>query len=568
MGLYGEAAPRLMERLGLLAARYPKAERDGKGLWDQTDVVLITYGDMIEGKAEHPLVNLNRFLERRLKSVFSIVHLLPFFPYSSDDGFSVIDYREVNPELGDWDDISLVNTDFDLMFDLVLNHVSSQSDWFRNYSSGVAPARDFFIEIEPGTDLGSVVRPRTSPLLTPVCTPYGERWLWTTFSADQVDLDFSNPDVLFEFLDILLFYVQHGARIIRMDAIAYLWKQLGTSCVNRPETHQIVKLMRDVLDMMAPGTLLLTETNLPHEQNISYFGKGDEAHMVYQFSLPPLLLHALLNGTTRYLKAWIEQLDQPPPGCTYFNFTASHDGIGVRPLEGLMPDTEIRKLVSQVRHRGGLVSSRAGADGEEVPYELNVTYFDAMGDSEGGASSKQVSRFLCSQALMISLRGIPGVYFHSLTATGNDYSGVERTGHARAINRHRWDEAEMNRLLGDAQTPNGQVFRAYLSMLRTRREHQAFHPDAPQRVLALDEGLFGLERQALDGSEQIFCLYSFLDRSVRVDVSDLGESGTAQPVTPLGWQELLKGKLPNEEGEMVLEPYECLWLMPVTHLSD
>ncbi|MGB5736517.1 MAG: sugar phosphorylase, partial [Thiohalocapsa sp.] len=441
--LYGdEVLARLMHRLDLIVGRYGVGVTcpDGEfcARWDQRDAVLICYGDMIraggiDADGEPPLETLRRFLNERIGDALSAVHVLPFFPYSSDDGFSVIDYRAVDPELGSWHDIQKLGEDYRLMLDLVINHVSSQSHWFRAYCNGMAPERHYFIEVEPEADLSAVTRPRSSPLLRSVQTPYGKRWVWCTFSHDQVDVDFTNPDVLFEFLDILLFYVHNGAQIVRLDAIAYLWKEIGTSCVHLPQTHEVVKLLRDVLEMLQPGLVLLTETNVPHAENVSYFGAGDEAHMVYQFSLPPLLLHALSTGNAAYLTHWAANLAPPPAGCTYFNFTASHDGIGVRPLEGLLPQDEFDALVAGVEQRGGLVSRRSNPDGSTTPYELNITYFDAVGVPGDLAAS--VARFLCAQTIAMSLQGVPGIYFNSLLGASNNLAGVEQTGRARTINR-------------------------------------------------------------------------------------------------------------------------------------
>ncbi len=375
--LYGaDEVDRLLERIALVSGRYSFLEEKcslEKPCWDASSCMLITYGDMIESPDEAPLATLKRFLHDHLQGMVSGVHILPFFPYSSDDGFSVINYRKVDKNLGNWADVAAISEDFKLMFDLVLNHCSSRSRWFHDYIGAVAPARNYFIEVDPETDTSKVVRPRTSPLLTQVQTVHGERYIWTTFSSDQVDLDFSNPDVLLEMIDILLGYVAHGAAVIRLDAIAYLWKEIGTNCINLPQTHEVVKLLRDILDSATPGIVLLTETNLPHAENISYFGNGDEAQLVYQFSLPPLLLHTLQSGNSRHLQDWAGSLAPPPAGCSFFNFTASHDGIGVRPLEGLLSSEEIERVVTTVRTCGGFVSSRQGEDGEEIPYELNIT---------------------------------------------------------------------------------------------------------------------------------------------------------------------------------------------------
>lgn len=562
--LYGQdELPRILSRLDLLAGRYGVGdcpdEHCGSALWDQRDAVLITYGDMVRGEGEPPLRSLRHFLESHLGDAFSAVHLLPFFPSSSDDGFSVIDYRQVDPALGDWEDVQALSADnrYRLMVDLVINHVSSQSNWFRSFANGIAPERHYFIEVEPGTDLSAVTRTRTSPLLRPVQTPSGERLVWATFSHDQVDVDFSNPDLLFEFLDILLFYAHHGARIVRLDAIAYLWKEIGTTCINLDETHLVVKVLRDVLDLLAPGIILLTETSVPHAENISYLGTGDEAHMVYQFSLPPLLLHALETGNSRYLTAWIAALEPPPPGCTFFNVTASHDGIGLRPLEGLLPDDELDLLVARMEQKGGQLSSRENPDGSQSPFELNITYFDALGDPGRKDSDIGIARFLCSQAIMLSLQGVPGVYFNSLIGAPNWLAGVQETGRARTINRRKWGLAELDDQLADSTQPASRILAEYVRLLEIRREHAAFHPNGPQRSLKLPSGLFGIRRSAPDGSEKIWILANLT-----------AEPREAQPkhidrrFGKRRWNELIQGwTCAGEELETLqLAPYQVMWL--------
>jgi len=562
--LYGEdELPRLLSRIHLLAGRYGVGscpdEPCGRARWDQHDAVLITYGDMVRGEEEPPLRSLPRFLENYLSDTLSAVHVLPFFPYSSDDGFAVIDYRQVAPALGDWDDIRALGADgrYRLMMDLVINHVSSQSAWFRNFANGIAPERHYFIEVEPDTDLGAVTRPRTSPLLRPVQTPSGERLVWATFSHDQIDVDFRNPNVLFEYLDILLFYVHHGARIIRLDAIAYLWKRVGTNCIHLEQTHLVVKILRDVLDLLAPGIILLTETNVPHPENVGYFGAGEEAHMVYQFSLPPLLLHALETGESRYLMDWVTGLEPPPPGCTFFNFTASHDGIGLRPLEGLLPDEEFEALVERMQQKGGQVSRRENPDGSQTPYELNITYFDALSAPGRKDSDVGIARFLCSQTIMLSLQGIPGIYFNSLVAAPNWLAGAEETGHARTINRRKWGLAELEDLLGDAVQPASRVLAEYRRLLGIRRAHAAFHPDGPQRALQLPTGLFGIERAAPDGSERIQVLANLTAEPLELQPQQIGHDfGQRQ------WNELIQGwsGAGAELGPLQLAPYQVMWL--------
>ncbi len=550
--LYGKHAEACLQRLSLLAGRYGLAPSldDSASAWTARDAVLITYGDMVQAPGRPPLAVLHQYLTRVVGNAFSTLHILPFFPFSSDDGFSVIHFRQVDSALGTWKDLELLSQSYRLMTDLVLNHVSRQSGWFHDFETSVAPGRDYFLTADPATDLSAVVRPRTHPLLTPVMTRTGLRHVWTTFSADQVDLDFTNPDVFFELLDILLFYVSHGARIIRLDAIAFLWKKPGTSCVHLPETHEVVKLFRAFLEVVAPGVLLITETNVPHAENISYFGAGDEAHMVYQFPLPPLVLHALLNGTAERLTAWAEALAPPPAGCTFLNFTASHDGVGVRPLQGWVPESELQAMVGQVKARGGLVSMKRNSDGSESPYELNITYFDALGVER---PEEHVLRFLCSQTIPLSLQGIPAVYFQSLVAAPNDQVGVQRTHAARSINRHKWQEMELASLQADPTSATAKILPELLRRLRVRAEQPAFDPEAPQRILRLDPHVFAVER--IHATRPLLALHNVAPAPCRITL----------PATfaPGGWLDVLENNsTPTRDRTLDLPPYACRWLTP------
>ena len=395
-----------------------RPRRPSNGLWSETDAVVITYGNTITG-AGHPLAALRTFLEARLSGVVDGVHLLPFFPYSSDDGFSVTDYREVNPDLGDWGDVRRIGERFGLMSDLVLNHVSAESHWFAEYRKGHPPYDEFFVEASPDDDLDPVVRPRTSPLLREVETVDGTRHVWCTFSHDQVDLNFANPAVLLEMLRVLRFHVDQGVRTVRLDAVAFVWKEPGTPSIHLPQTHAIVKLMRVLADYASEKVILLTETNVPKAENLSYFGRRDEAHLVYNFPLPPLVLHAVLSGDVTHLRTWLRSMPPAPLGCAYFNFTASHDGIGMRPAEGVLPTDEITRVIDTVRDAGGLVSMRSLPDGTEAPYELNAGFFDAVRTAFDGDSSMQVERFLCSQSVVMAIEGIPAFYLPAIVATPN-----------------------------------------------------------------------------------------------------------------------------------------------------
>jgi len=449
-----------------------------------------------------------------------------------------------------------LNERVDLMFDLVLNHVSQRSGWFEDYLSGVEPFSRYFIEVDPSQDLSAVTRPRSLPLLTPFETNRGTRHLWTTFSADQIDLNFAEPDVLIEMLDILLLYVEQGARFVRLDAIAYLWKEIGTNCIHLSQTHEVVKLMRDVLDEVAPHVVLLTETNVPHDENVSYFGQGDEAHMVYQFSLPPLLLEALLSQDAQPLKRWLVGLEATRPGTTYFNFTASHDGVGVRPLEGLVSSERFERLVDGIRARGGLVSTKRNSDGTDTPYELNISYLDALSSPEAPDSQLQVRRFLTSQAIMLSLRGIPGVYFHSLVGTPNDHAGVEASGHARRINRRKYTLRELSDTLSGEGSVQQLVFRGYQNLLRTRIRQPAFHPDAAQTVFeTTDPAVVAFLRGEPESGQAILVAANFSDQPKRFQYSDHTQARYDK--------DLISGNPIGDHGVVDLEPYQTVWAKAV-----
>ncbi len=552
--LYGSSAECVLRRIDDLAdAHGSLRERVDRRLYGEHTVMLITYGDQIRREGQPSLQVLNGFLhEYGLDKVLSGIHILPFFPYSSDDGFSVIDYRQVDPSLGDWDDLDSLGHSFGLMFDFVVNHCSQQSTWFQEFLRGGEPYDDYFITADPQTDLSAVTRPRSSPLLTAFETKRGTQHVWTTFSADQVDLNFANPDVLLQMLDILLLYVGHGARAIRLDAIGFLWKQVGTNCMHLPETHLAVKIMRDLLDDLAPGTVLLTETNVPHEENVSYFGDGDEAHAVYQFPLAPLILDAYLTGDARPLRQWLSELEYPGPGMTFFNFTASHDGIGVRPLQGLVSSDRRDLLVEEVRRRGGLVNMRRRPDGSESPYELNITYFSALGSPEGLAPQDHARRFLASQALMLALRGVPGIYFHSLVGTANDQAGVEATGQNRAINRRKFDADVLRQILNDPASVERLVFDGYTKLLAVRTRQPAFHPDGAQQVIHLeDPALLAFLRTGVHGRQQILVLANVSDRPQSVDITAV--TGMQSRGDLLGQSEPAK--------HISLVPYQVAWLV-------
>ena len=488
----------------------------------ERDAILITYGDMVRQTGEKPLTTLYKFLTHQLEGTVNGVHILPFFPYSSDDGFSVTDYRAVDSDLGNWSEITKIADSFRLMIDAVINHVSAQSEWFQNFLSGESDYRDYFIKVDPTTDLDDVVRPRDLPLLTPVKTSEGEQYVWTTFSADQIDLNFANPDVLLEILELVLFYIRCGAQLIRLDAIAFLWKQVGTSCIHLPQTHRVVKLIRSVLETVAPWVQIITETNVPHTENISYFGDGnDEAHMVYQFALPPLVLHTLLSGDASRLTDWADGICLPTKQVTFFNFLASHDGIGLRPVQGILAADEIEAMIQQTKANGGGISYRQVNENERQPYELNINYYDALVEQteNNPAADRQVARFMVSQAIMLSLIGVPGIYFHSMFGSRNDPQGVEKTGKLRSINREKLKLAQLEDQLADHASIRARVFREYKRLLHTRQRFAAFHPHGEQRVLKIDPSIFALIRYAPNSPGIMLCLHEISGEAIRATIN-------------------------------------------------
>lgn len=555
--LYPDANAELLT--GAIAAEFDRAALriplPFEQLWDESDCLLITYGDSIVRDGERPLTTLKRFLDDFIGDAISSVHILPFCPFSSDDGFAVIDYQAVNADLGGWENIRAISDSYRLMADIVINHVSSKSEWFQNYIAGEEPGASWFLEASLDDDLSQVVRPRTSPLLRPTETLDGTKYVWCTFSHDQIDFDFGNPQVLLQFLRIIRMYLEEGVRIFRLDAIGFLWKESGTTCLHLPQTHEVVRLIRTVVDFYAPGTVLITETNVPNHENLTYFGNRNEAHVIYNFSLAPLLVHALLTGDPEPLKRWMMSMPPAPQECAYLNFTASHDGIGMRPAEGLISEYEQLQMVETIRSFGGRVSARRGSDGAEHVYELNISLFDALRGTIAGPDSWQVDRFLCSQTVMLGLEGIPAFYVHSLLATPNDTDGVVRSGHNRSINRHTWDDSRLRELLNDPESSHSVVLRELCRRIHLRCDQPAFHPNATQFTLQLQSPFFAFWRQSHDRSQSIFCIHNMSDNVLPLRLADLNL------ITMNEWQDLLSGEeFSDHTATLEIAPYQCLWI--------
>lgn len=515
--------------------------------WDEKDIVLITYADQFSAKGEKALPVFTRFYNKWLSHSFSHVHLLPFYPWSSDDGFSVIDYHEVAPETGTWRDVAELKQTTSLMFDFVCNHMSAKSAWFANYLKQMPGYDDFFISVDPETDLSAVTRPRALPLLTPFTLHDGSvRHLWTTFSEDQIDLNFASPQVLIAMVDVLLHYLIEGARYIRLDAVGFMWKIPGTSCIHLEQTHQLIQLFRAITEAVAPGTVIITETNIPHKDNVSYFGNGEnEAQMVYQFSLPPLVLHAVHSQDVSTLRQWAASLALPSTKTTWFNFLASHDGIGLNPLRGILPESEILSLVEKLQTEGALVNWKNNPDGTRSPYEINVTYLDALSTRESH-DSERIARFILAHAVLLSFPGVPAVYIQSILGSRNDYDGVERLGYNRAINREKYAAGQIDCALEDKNSLRYQVYSVLSQLIVLRRAEKAFHPDSEAYFSTSGKYVLKIVRVA-DCGEKITALFNFSDNSQTVE-SDI-DSG----------RELISGK-DITDTTLLLNPWQVLWI--------
>ncbi len=523
--------------------------------WSENDIVLISYpNSIVEGKIK-PLATLKKFLDKHCVNMISIVHILPFFPSSSDRGFSVEDYYSVDKSFGTWNEIKEISKKFSVMGDVVLNHGSSKSKWFENFLSGSGPGSQYFLTADSNLDLSTVTRPRTSELLSKVNTVNGEKYVWCTFSEDQVDYDFENFEVLKEFISIISFYLDNGISVFRFDAVAFLWKKIGSSCVNLPETHEIVRLFRTIIDYLNPNAILVTETNTPARENVTYFGNANEAHWIYNFSLPPILLYTVLKGDSSYLEKLTMSLPPAQLGAAYLNFIASHDGVGLRPIEGMLNKSEIKKLIAKMKNNGGEISYRSNKDKEETPYEINISLFDAMQETFSGNKDFHFDRFLCIHIIMLSLEGVPAFYIHSLFATRNDKNLYQKTNKKRDLNRHTFEINSLKKIIDTKNNHESLIFYKLSDLIAIRKKQKAFHPNAVQFTLHLGRNFYGVWRQSLDKSQSIFCISNVTDKDREFSLMDINLIGFDQ------WRDLISNEAISDiHAKMKLKPYQTIWV--------
>jgi sucrose phosphorylase len=506
-----------------------------------------------------------QFLHKHVGSAISTIHILPCYPSSSDDGFSVIDPFEVDLRLGTWADIEELAHHYHLMLDLVANHLSVSNAWIREFLQENPQFANFAITMKGDEDLKTVFRPRVHPLLTQIMTPTGSKLLWTTFSADQIDLNYHNPYVLLRIIEVLLNYIAHGASIVRLDAIAFIWKELGTACIHHPKTHLIIQYMRWILDTNAPGSLIITETNVPHIDNISYFGDGtNEASLVYNFALPPLVLHTFLSQDASCLSKWISTLSLPSDNVSFFNFLSSHDGIGLVPVRDILSTREIETLSEHVVDQGGFISKKTNEDGSSSPYELNINYFSALkGIAAQESESMHIDRFIAAIAITVCLQGIPGMYIHSLLGSENYLDAPDLETHPRSINREKLDYYALCTELDNPTSRRSHILARCLQLLHIRQKEAAFRTVSSQKVLdSTHKGILALLRISQKPSEAVLCLFNVSARTQMLDTDCLSQqiSRELDHHSLSGWQRLLAenrtyAALPNH-----LAAYEVMLL--------
>ena len=556
---YAHKSPEMIER---------EKNIDPENRFTEKDIIIIIYGDLIRGKEHSPLATLAKICDTYLEGTINTLHILPFFPYSSDKGFSIIDFETVDPNLGSWQDIDDLEGRYQLMFDGVINHVSSKSRWFQEFLNGARYYKDFFISFDSPDDLTRderemIFRPRTSDILTKFHTVNGSKYVWTTFSSDQIDLNYKNPDVLMRVIEILLIYVRHGADIIRLDAVTYLWAEPGTRCVHLDQTHEIIKLFRDILDAVSPGVALITETNVPHAENISYFGNGhNEAQMVYNFALPPLVLHTFYSEDATVLSTWVKDFRIESSVNTMFNFLDSHDGIGLLAVKDILGKEEIYSIIRRAKEHGGYVSYKTAENGTEVPYEINITWFSALNreESDGEDIAFQVKRFVASRVIALVIQGVPGIYLHSLIGTRNDIEAVLKTDTKRDINRTVISDSAIRKALADPFSKTSRINRELGRLLGIRTKQPAFHPNGGQQVLMISPRIFSVLRTSPDGKQKILTLTNVTNTVCHMEIS-LSELNTEET----HWYDLVSAvEWMAEEGKLyfTLHPYDTIWLEP------
>ncbi len=527
-----------------------KNPKKKKSISEKTTLV-ICYGDSVYSEKNKSIRVFKNFFQKRLGKNFNIVHFLPFYPSSSDSGFAVKDHYKIDSKLGNWFDIKSFSKKSDIMADMVINHSSARGLWFKNFLKAKRPGKDYFLTVDSKFNTSKVVRPRDHKLLKKIDIFNKTDYLWRTFSPDQLDLNFKNPAVLLRFIKIMINLINHGVTIFRLDAIAYLWKESGTKCINLNKTHEIIKLLRVISGLLNTQTLIVTETNLPEKENLSYFGKNDEANWIYNFSLPPLLIHAFLFENNSYLYNWSKKLPRSKNGNCYLNFIASHDGIGMRPTEGLLSSKALKDFLYRLKKNGSKFSYRKIQNKSKKIYEANITVFDALKKTNYDNGKFSFERYISAHSIMIAFEGVPAVYFNSIFGTSNDEAKFVITGNNRDVNRYKWNLKNISNKLNNKDSKEYYFYEKISNLLSIKKKQKAFHPNASRENINLGPKIFCFKRESINKKQTIICITNL---SSKIQYLKLSKKF-------LKYKDLLGSKIFfTIDKRIKLDPCQTIWL--------
>ena len=527
-----------------------KNPKKKKSISEKTTLV-ICYGDSVYSEKNKSIRVFKNFFQKKLKNYFNTIHFLPFYPSSSDSGFAVKDHYKIDSKLGNWFDIKSFSKKSDIMADMVINHSSARGLWFKNFLKAKRPGKDYFLTIDSKFNTSKVVRPRDHKLLKKIDIFNKTDYLWRTFSPDQLDLNFKNPAVLLRFIKIMINLINHGVTIFRLDAIAYLWKESGTKCINLNKTHEIIKLLRVISGLLNTQTLIVTETNLPEKENLSYFGKNDEANWIYNFSLPPLLIHAFLFENNSYLYNWSKKLPRSKKGNCYLNFIASHDGIGMRPTEGLLSSKALKDFLYRLKKNGSKFSYRKIQNKSKKIYEANITVFDALKKTNYDNGKFSFERYISAHSIMIAFEGVPAVYFNSIFGTSNDEAKFVITGNNRDVNRYKWNLKNISNKLNNKDSKEYYFYKKISNLLSIKKKQKAFHPNASRENINLGPKIFCFKRESINKKQTIICITNL---SSKIQYLKLSKKF-------LKYKDLLGSKIFfTIDKRIKLDPCQTIWL--------
>ncbi|MEW4370569.1 sucrose phosphorylase [Paenibacillus kandeliae] len=477
----------------------------------QNKAMLITYADSLGNN----MGELADILDQHLQGVISGVHLLPFYPSSGDRGFAPMDYTQVDPALGSWEDVRRISSTFYMMYDFMINHISQQSKYFQDflekkdesaYADLFIRYKDFWPNGEPteeDVDLIYKRKPR-APYVEVTFKDGSTEKVWCTFDEQQIDLDVTTETTRQFIRDNLNFLAEQGASVIRLDAFAYANKKIGTNCFFvEPDIWEMLQYAADLTE--AKGVEVLPEI---HEHYSIQLKIADKGYYVYDFALPMLVLHALYSGQTNRLANWLNI-------CPRKQFTTldTHDGIGVVDVKDLMTDEEAEMTRESLYSKGANVKkiySSEAYNNLDI-YQINCTYYSALGNND--------QAYVLARALQCFAPGIPQIYYVGLLAGENDIELLERTKEGRNINRHYYSKEEV------AQEIQRPVVQRLFDLLRFRNTSAAFDGE-----IAVEES----------GENELTITWTHGETSARLEANlKTHEFSVTENANGAGWQSVL-----------------------------